>query len=816
LPQEQIFADFSGGMNASAAVDKLDPKECLLAENVRLDETGNVESAGAYTNQNTSSYVGSTFTQGTATIIPTNIHSLHWNPALGGVAGIGRDVFTGPTLGGMTSAIAGANFNEQKMSFASAIGKVYFDIGNAGYWTDMQNFLTVDWPPPTAVGSTVTTGTPGAVTQVSTGTNTVIWSTTTGLVGVNPNAPAQILLSTGQTSEILKATMSTSSFAISTVGVAGIQLNFMAWFNSTPNVNRQWLTVTLLNNNVPVGNPKTISFLSQSGFNFAAFTLGGTTDLWGLSSWTQAQINSGNFGFQVVANSPISPPYNPSVGVGIYNSYFTIFQNPAGSGMVSGTATGTLTGTYQWAATFVSSSGEESDVSGNTALLALSGQGGTLTSVPTGDARTASRNIYRIGGALTSRYLVGSIPDNLTTTYYDNEADIAALAEGVIVAGDVPGDYPNTRFNLSPGNAVGRFPCLHYDRMFWVVPGTNKFYWSKPLNGFAYPSVNFIQVGDNKPITRLISIFGELIIFKTDSIWRLTGTDESSFNLTQTPSSVGTDMSFTIVALPDKIIFANRYGIWIFNGYTSQPLSNKLDLWFKQQNRTGKSVYGFSGFNPPEAASPTVPLLFEAVGNSEKYYFAYSETGQTVNNSAVLVFDVKRGNITKRSPYINIGGAFPVEVAYIPSMTIDSVTGLIYIGDYQGFVSLYDDWSGATIGENGAANFDFQTGYIDLQRGSNKSLWALEFFINTNGQSIIPYVYYDGGENFEQLPAISTANLQRVVRPVQATNARKMQNFSVRINGSLNPVNIGGTPQIRLVHIKALYDVRVGRSRTGQ
>src|SRR6266849_4719597 len=130
MPQEHIFGDFSGGMNALAAVDKLDPKECLLAENVRLDETGNIQSAGALTAQNTAAYAAAA---GTNT---NQIRSLFWNPSLGAVAGVGQDVFIGPTLGGMRSGIAGKNSIQQKMSFASTPGRVYFDIASIGYWTD--------------------------------------------------------------------------------------------------------------------------------------------------------------------------------------------------------------------------------------------------------------------------------------------------------------------------------------------------------------------------------------------------------------------------------------------------------------------------------------------------------------------------------------------------------------------------------------------------------------------------------------------------------------------------------------------------------
>jgi hypothetical protein len=37
MNQETIFPDFSQGMDALATIDKLDPRECLLAEKFRLN-----------------------------------------------------------------------------------------------------------------------------------------------------------------------------------------------------------------------------------------------------------------------------------------------------------------------------------------------------------------------------------------------------------------------------------------------------------------------------------------------------------------------------------------------------------------------------------------------------------------------------------------------------------------------------------------------------------------------------------------------------------------------------------------------------------
>lgn len=760
MAQEQIFSDYSGGMNALAAVDKLDAKECLLAENVRLDETGNIASAGAFTHQNTAAYAASGGGN------QQNVHSLFWNPSLGGVAGVGQDVFTGTQLGSFVSALAGANIAQQKMSFASAPNRVYFDVGNIGYWSDMTNLLLVDWVPPSAGaaggGFNSSAGNFSANTSSNYGFSL---STATNIGGVSSTITCVNVVTAGPKFPVSLALTVTAHLIVGGVS-AGTS------------------TSKSVNETVPAGGTTTFTNI----FNF-----GNQTSLWGIPTLTPAQVNASNFGVVYVQNH------------GTLNTPFvTAYQQSVG--FVAGTGTtGTLTGTYTWKLTFVAANGEESDASLPSSTIILSGQQGTLTGIPLGDGRTVGRNIYRKGSILTSYYLVGSIPDDTTTTFSDNLTDIAALTAGTILAGDVPGDFPNTRFNDGPSGGSGRYPVYHYDRVFWVNQNQqNEIFWSKPLNGFAYPVVNFIDVGDSKPIVRLISIFGELIIIKTDSIWRLTGTDETSFDLTQTPSAVGTDMPFTIAPLPDKILFANRWGLWVFNGYTSQPLTTKLDLWFKQDDRTNEELFGLNGFHPPEVASQTIPTNFDATGNSEKFYLAYAEAGQAANN-ALLAFDVKHGNITKREP----GTPLPL------SLAIDPVTGFVYMGDNAGFVSLLDDYNGAT-GGGAAVNFDFQSGYIDLQRGSNKAIWALEFFLDTDGQALTPSVYYDGGTSSEILPPISTTSLQRVVRPLGASTARKMQNFSWRLNGSINPVNVNGQPQIQIVHVKALFDIRTGRARTGQ
>lgn len=783
MSQEKVLADFSGGINALVAVDKLAPNECLLAENVRLDESGNIASAGAYTHQNTSAYV--------STASSSSAHSLFWNPSLGGIAGVGQDVFYGASLGQLANVLGAVNTNAQKMSFGSGLNRIYFDIGNTGYWVSPAQMtpLTVDWAPPAA-----------AITGPNicgTGVNIATSGTWTNPNNVTSTSTASYATNTNSSNPQIYCTK--FGFSLGTSAMQGVSFGFTATANFHQYVRfgvnvpvNVTVTASLLVNGVAVGNPRTYMTIFNGGTGTVTASVGGSQDLWNFAL-TPAQVNATNFGVGITV--AITGALSLQL-VGINGVTCTAYQ---ANGLTAGTgAAGTLTGTYTWIATFVALTGEESDASAASQGVVLSTQQGSLTGLPLGDARTGSRNIYRTGGSLTTYYLVGSVPDNTTTTYSDNQSDAAALTAGIILTGQVPGDFPNTRL----GNAQVRFPTYHYDRVFWInqaIP--NQLIWSKPLNGFAYPSVNETTVGDSKPIIRTVSIFGELIIIKTDSIWVLTGTDESSFQLSQTPSEVGTDEPFTILKLPDKVIFANRYGIWYFNGYTSVPLTTKLDLWYRQQDRTNVSLFGANGFHPIEIVSGTTPQLFDSAGDTEKYYLAYAESGQSANN-AILVFDLKHGNITKRS-------------AAALALAPDPVNGYIYMSDSSGFVSLLDDWNGANSGGS-ATNFDFQDGYRNLAPGSNQAFWALEFYINTNGQSVTPHVYYDNGANSETLAAISTTSLQRVVRPLEASNSRKAQSISWRLNGSLNPVNSSGTPQVIVDRVKVLYDVRTGRARTGQ
>lgn len=776
MAQEHIIADFSGGMNPSVAPDKLNENEFLLLQNCRLDETGGVGITGASSKQNTSSYSDGT---------NSAVHSIFYSNGIGALAGVGRDVFTGLTLGGLTDTLAAINTAKAKQTFAATPNRVYMDVNGIPYFVggNVTIPIPVDWAP-SGAASTVTTG-PLAVNSsgtVTRGGSAPHWTTPQGVIGTaSGTATAQFTSTITNISDYVRAinpnpALSTTSAlqgititasASATSGVIGGSVAFQAVLEIAGGI---------------VGSVHSATVAINSGLQ--TITWGNVTDLW-VAGITAAQANLSTFGVRILCVNGVGTTI--PITCTLQNVQFTFTQG-SGTGVVAGTgASGTLTGTYTWAITFVAENGEEGDYAVSQAVV-LSAQMGTLTSIGLGDARTTSRNIYRKGNTLSSFYLVGSIADNITTTYADNQTDLAALTQGTIVAGGVAGDLPNTRL----GSQQGKYPTLHYARLFWA--NGNQIFWSKIGNQFAYPAVNFIPVGDSKPIVGLVSKWGILVIIKTDSIWLLGGTDESTFNLTQSLSPVGSNMPFTIVPQDARILFCNSLGLFSFNGYNSVKVTPKLDLFFRGESR--------NGLNPLETLVASVYANFSAaVSNAEDYYLAYAETGQTTNN-AMLVVNLNTGHISTRS-------------IAAQSLTADPVTGYIYAGLSSGFVVRVDDWT-ATSDAFGTVPFSVATKYTDCgSRGSNLSFWSLEFFGDTGGNTITPTISYDNGAVSETLNGFLTNGLTRVERKFSAPRARQAQTCSVKLVSNAGVVNSSNSPAIKVVHLKLYYDVRAGRARTG-
>lgn len=771
MSQEFIFAEFTGGCNPSTAPDKLAPNEAILAINCRLDENGGLQSCPGSTLQNTSTYSDSSSNK--------NVHSLFVDSAIGALGSVGQDALIGATVGSLVNVLAGSNTSQSKMSAGGAPSRIYFEINGVAQAFDpsLSTAITVDWSPPQAgagASTTKTAGTGGTVAR----TGGATWTNASNITGTTGFATVPLAVAGPSFSQYLKATG--FGFALSTNTLQGIQVNATAKLSGPENIGYVSVVATLLRNGVAVGQTRTATIFQSTNITLP---FGSSTDLWG-ANLTSADLNSATFGVLFTATISSNASITP-ITFEIQN--VTVTASQVGTGFVAGTAgSGTsLAGTYTWAITNVAADGAESDLSSPSLGVALGGAAGTLTSIPAGDARTTSRNIYRIGGTLNSFYLVGQISDNVSTTFYDNNSDIVVLTEGVIAAGGVAGLAANTRL----GNQSVRFPCYHLDRLFWISQ-PNTVIWSQPLNAFAYPANNFALVGDSKVACGLVSKFGCLFIIKSDSIFCLSGTDESNFSLTRTESIVGTDQPWTITPISNGILFANSQGTYIFNGAVSTKLSPKLDLLFRGENRNGLPAI--------ETRSKSVTQNFCAVANADYFYFSCASQGSTSNN-LLFVLNLATGQITTRS-------------IQVLSLTVDNTSGAVYAGLANGQVVQLDDYLAGTNNSQGSLLFTYQTPYTDCgARGSNLVVTAIEVYANTNGASVTGTLLYDSGNSSEVLAPFSTTSNQRVLRKTVASNSRLAQTVSVRLDSSIP----NGKGPIEITHIKIFYDIRAGHARVG-
>ena len=765
---EQVFADFSGGLNMSADLSKIPDRECILADNCDFSELGNVQATGGTTKQNSVAYGGG-----------ANIHSLWINPTVRHLAGVGSDIFTGTALGSLANTNDDA-WTSGKMSFADWLDKVFYETTSTPRWVDVDNISnTVDWPPPTGTTSDVGPNTAGSGANIA-GPNTN-WTNPNDVISSNDVYATAAL--TGGFGPAFSDPLRTAGFGYAIGGtdtVFGIKVEIEVKSSAVDVAS--FTQIQLCKAGTPVGSSKTSDPISTTE---SYITFGSSSDLWG-TTWTPAEVNDANFGVQFVGMVDAGT----SATISVDHVRITVTRYAASVSVATGAA-GIPNGTYTYKVTFVDTDGNESEASAASASVAPASQIVNVTSIGLGDTRTRKRYVYRKGGLLTFYYFVGEISDNTTTSFADNLSDATVLTTGLILAGDIEGDRPNTRMGAA---TRAKYPALHYARLFWVDQASgrqNRLFWSKISHPWAYPAALFFDVGDEKPITRLVPFLDDLIIFKTDSIWRLSGNTESSFQLTRTPASVGCDMPFTVVKLQDRIMFCNSQGIYFFDGVTARPSTNRLDKFFD-----GQTVNGIA---PIVVNSTTDDLAEACVGNGNKYYLAYSTNGTT--NGRILVLDLDGGTVSMRT-----NAAL--------SLASDPVTGEVYYGDSAGFIKKLDDLT-ATNDATASVSWAFQTKFFDQKRGDNKSYVGLELEIDTSSQSITPTVYFDNNTTSgTALTAVSTTARDVVYVPILASAARKARNISVKLTGTLATVNESNSPAVTLYGGKLYLDVLKQRSRT--
>ena len=235
------------------------------------------------------------------------------------------------------------------------------------------------------------------------------------------------------------------------------------------------------------------------------------------------------------------------------------------------TGTGTFGGNYKYKVTFYVDAYEEGEASAAVSVDYTTADAASieLSGIPTGEADTTARKIYRTTDGGSVYYLLATISDNTTTTYSDTTAD-ADL--------DIT-ESPPSDAGLPVSDAS--FVLEHKEHLFINSNANpNRIYMSYLDEPDIWPSTYWIDFapGDGDTIVGAAKYIENLYIFKHHSIYSLIGRDIDTWETSRSPvSNYGTESAKSLQVTDRGILYLNRDGVFLFNGTTTTRVSYWID-----------------------------------------------------------------------------------------------------------------------------------------------------------------------------------------------------------------------------------------------
>jgi len=244
-------------------------------------------------------------------------------------------------------------------------------------------------------------------------------------------------------------------------------------------------------------------------------------------------------------------------------------------------------------------------------------------------AATATAIYYWTGSAWSALATGLTSGDWDYLNYQISSTDVIIMGNGA----DVMKKWDGTTFsNLGGTPPVAKSISLHAERLWatGVKAHPNTVYYSDDLNpenwtgGEDAAGEVYLPTWDGGVCIGVSNIFSDLVIFKTNNIFRVVGTYPSVYEVKQVYSSVGSIAEKTIVSGNDRAFFLSKDGLYYYNGVSAYPLLGDM----------AKDVV----INPSYAKN-AVSIIHKNV-----LYCAFPEGSSTVNN-AVFVYDLLNKNL---------------------------------------------------------------------------------------------------------------------------------------------------------------------------
>jgi len=250
--------------------------------------------------------------------------------------------------------------------------------------------------------------------------------------------------------------------------------------------------------------------------------------------------------------------------------------------------------------------------------------------------------------------------------------------------------------NLGGTPPQARFGSHHaVDYLFFAGHTSNpsQIRYSDTATHETWPIGNTLELGrnDGQIITGLQRFGHTTAVFKTSSIWLVSGTTPNDFTINPTPSDVGCIAPNSLVLTDAGIFFWSEAGPAIFNGFKTTLLNKRL-----------KAILDTVDWDNCDKVSAAYYAA------RKQLLISYPRTGQTYPDK-MLLLDMQRIQDERTPPAF-----WPMPVSGASSMTNakdDSGLRRVYMGHSSGHVTYFD--SGTTF-NNAVITPRFRTGALHL------------------------------------------------------------------------------------------------------
>jgi hypothetical protein len=229
-----------------------------------------------------------------------------------------------------------------------------------------------------------------------------------------------------------------------------------------------------------------------------------------------------------------------------------------------------------------------------------------------GEGLIIKRNLYRTVSGTS--YLLTTIQDNTTTTYSDNATDAALQAASA---------YSTANYSTPPDNAVDI--RVYLQRVFLIKE--KSIYWSESYIPFGFLTTSSVVVTkEDEDLVSLVDWGDQIYIVSKERWYRLQGSDPDTWSIKRTFTDNGIINRHTLKKSKFGLIGLDYDGIYIFDGATSQSLT---------ETKLGKSF-----FTDLDDLS-----VCYAEFDGEIYYLYYASSGSTLDSCVRLDFTNGRAEL---------------------------------------------------------------------------------------------------------------------------------------------------------------------------